>query len=314
MVTSVHASMDATAVSAPPATVPLRVTTDQRRLDSWLLALTARGIPALVQRMDGMAVLHVLAAGSDAARIELDAIDAEEVEARRAAAVPSEHDRFHSRLAPLGGALFALLLVGLYMVTGPSASRSAWFIAGASDAARVLAGEWWRTITALTLHADSNHVFGNIAIGTIVVTMVMRRTGVGLGAALVVVAGALGNFVNAWGYGSHHSSIGFSTAVFGAIGILGGLTYVGAVRERSARRGRPAWVAIAGTLALLAMLGASERSDMLAHLFGTFTGVAVGVAVAVWGWRPRTWVGQSAIGIVTLGVVVGAWAMAFAHP
>ncbi len=313
MVTSVHPSMgEHSKVFAPPATLPLRINADARRIDGWLLALRAQGIPALVQRVDGAVVLHVLATDADAARVELDAIDAEELEARSAAAGSSEHERFHSRLAPLGGALFALLLVALYAVTGPSASRSLWFIAGASDAGRVLAGEWWRAITALTLHADSNHVLSNIAIGTIVVTMVMRRTGVGMGAALVVLAGTLGNVVNAWGYGSHHSSIGFSTAVFGAIGILGGLTYVGAVRDRGTRRGRPAWTAIAGTLALLAMLGASERSDMLAHLFGTFSGVVVGLAVAAAGWRPRTWLGQAVTGIATLGVVVGAWAMAFA--
>jgi rhomboid protease GluP len=312
MVTSAHASMGETTVFSPPATLPLRVTTDARRLETWLLALRAQAIPALPQQVDGSLVLHVLATDLDAARVELDAIDAEELEARRAAAAPSEHERFHSRLAPVGGALFALVLVALYMLTGPSALRSEWFIAGASDAGRVLGGEWWRAITALTLHSDSNHVFSNIAIGTIVVTMVMRRTGVGLGAALVVLAGTLGNVVNAWGYGSHHSSIGFSTAVFGAIGILGGLTYVGAVRDRGTRRGRPAWTAIAGTLALLAMLGASERTDMLAHLFGAASGVAVGLAIATVGWRPRTWMGQTAIGLATVGVVVGAWVMAFA--
>jgi membrane associated rhomboid family serine protease len=313
MVTSVQASVgDESTAFAPPATLPLRVTADARRLETWLLALRAQAIPALLQQVDGTWVLHVLPTDLDAARRELDAIDAEEVEARRAAATPSEHERFHSRLAPLGGALFALLLVALYVVTGPSASRSVWFIAGASDASRVLAGEWWRTITALTLHADSNHVLSNVAIGTIVVTMVMRRTGVGLGAALVVLAGALGNAVNAWGYGSHHNSIGFSTAVFGAIGILGGLTYAGAVRDRGTRRGRPAWTAIAGALALLAMLGASERTDMLAHLFGTVTGIAVGLAIAASGWRPRTWMGQAVIGVGTLAVVVGAWVMAFA--
>jgi membrane associated rhomboid family serine protease len=311
MATSVHASIGDTTVSALPPTLPLRVTSDARQLEGWILALRARGISGFVQRIDGTAVLHVLPAQLAAAQIELDAIDAEDLEARHAA-VPREHERFHSKLAPLGGALFALILLALYNVTGPSALRSEWFLAGASDAARVLAGEWWRTITALTLHADSNHVLSNIAFGTIVVTMVMRRTGVGFGAALVVLAGTLGNVVNAWGYGVHHSSIGFSTAVFGAIGILGGLTYVSAVRDRDRLRGRPAWTAIAGSLALLAMLGASERSDMLAHVFGTLAGVAVGVAVAVVGWRPRTWLGQAAVGCATLGVVVGAWAMAFA--
>lgn len=297
---------------ALPPTLPVRVTRDARQLDAWLLAFKARGIAVRVQQTDGMAVLHVLPTQLEAAQAELDAIDAEELEARKAAAAPREHDRFHSKLAPLGGALFALSLVGLYMITGPSALRSEWFIAGSSDAVRVLAGEWWRPITALTLHSDSNHVLSNIAIGTIVVTMVMRRTGVGFGAALVVLAGTLGNVINAWGYAVHHNSIGFSTAVFGAIGILGGLTYVSAVRDRGTLRGRPAWTAIAGTLALLAMLGASERSDMLAHVFGALAGLAVGLAVAYVGWRPRTWLGQAAAGIATVGVVVGAWAMAFA--
>lgn len=305
---------DPDAAELVPVTFALRVTTDPRRLDTWLLALKARGIPALLQRVDRGVALHVMPAHVEAARVELDAIDAEELEARRATvAEPGEDEGFHSQLAPFGGALFALLLVGFYTITGPSISRSHWFFAGASDAALVLAGEWWRTITALTLHSDSNHVLSNIAIGTIVVTMVMRRTGVGFGAALVVLAGALGNLVNAWGYGDLHRSIGFSTAVFGAIGILGALTYVSAVRDTAAvRRYRPAWTAIAATLALLAMLGASERSDMLAHLFGTFTGLATGLVVGYSRWRPRTWLGQAIIGLATAAVVVGAWSAALA--
>lgn len=302
---------DGSALVLPPATLALRVTADARRLDTWLLALRARGIPALLHRVDGAIALHVWPIHYDAARAEVDAIDAEEEEARRAVvAVPGGDS---SRLAPVGGALFALLLVGFYLVSGPSALRSFWFEAGTSDAVRVLAGEWWRTVTALTLHSDSNHVLSNIAIGTIVVTMVMRRTGVGLGAALVVLAGALGNLVNAWGYGTDHSSIGFSTAVFGAIGILGGLTYVSALRETvGTRYRRPAWTAIAGSIALLAMLGASERSDMLAHLFGTFTGLGIGLAVGFLRWRPRTWLGQAVFGLATLALVVSAWAAALA--
>jgi membrane associated rhomboid family serine protease len=247
----------------------------------------------------------------DAARTELDAIDAEEADARRAAlAPPPEHVRWHSKYAPLGGALFALALIGFYMVTGPSAARSIWFRAGSSDAPLVLGGEWYRAVTGLTLHADSNHVLSNVALGAVVVTMVMRRTGVGLGAALVVFAGALGNVVNAWAYGLHHNSIGFSTAVFGAIGLLGGLTYVGAVRDSATLRGRPAWIAIAGAMGLLAMLGASERTDMLAHLFGTFAGLAIGVGVGAARLHPKAWPWQVVIGTATLTFVIGCWAAA----
>ena len=146
----------------PPATLAIGVTDDARRLDGWVLALKARGIPALER--GGRDRLHVQPMDGEAARAELEAMDAEEQE--RAAPrrrVPEE--RLHSRFAPLGGALFAALLLGIYVVTGPAASRAVWFAAGASDAARVVHGEWWRTITALTLHVDSNHVLSNIAIG-----------------------------------------------------------------------------------------------------------------------------------------------------
>lgn len=299
---------DDTGLALPPATVAVGATADARRLDEWLLALRARGIPALLQRIDGAIALHVLPMHRDAARIEIEAMAAEEHEARSAAvAGPADDD---SRLAPFGGALFALVLVGFYLVTGPAALRSFWFGAGSSDAVRVLGGEWWRALTALTLHSDSNHVLSNIAIGAVVVTFVMRRTGVGLGAAIVVLSGALGNLVNAWGYGSHHNSIGFSTAVFGAIGALGGLTFVSSLRGSTAARGRPAWIAIAASLGLLGMLGASERSDMLAHLFGMLAGLGVGLAVGSLQLRPRTWLGQTAWGIATLAVVVGAWTAA----
>ena len=47
-----------------------------------------------------------------------------------------------------------LELLAFFAVTGPRAAGADWFAAGASDAERVLHGEWWRTITALTLHAD----------------------------------------------------------------------------------------------------------------------------------------------------------------
>lgn len=286
------------------------VAADARRLEGWLLALQARGIPVRVDDVPGGVQVVVPTSYVDAARGELEALDAEERERQQAAELAARaHDPFHSRFAPIGGALFALALLAFYLVTGPSSGHSAWFEAGASSAARVLDGEWWRTITALTLHADSNHVLSNIALGGIVVAAVMRRTGVGFGAGLVVLAGALGNAINAVGYRFDHNSIGFSTAVFGAIGLLGGLTFA------SARRGalrRPAWIAIGGSIGLLAMLGAAEHTDILAHLFGTAAGLALGIAVGLARWRPRTWLGQSVAGAVTIAAVAGAWALAFA--
>ena len=41
---------------------------------------------------------------------------------------------------------------------------------GAVHGAAIREGQWWRLITALTLHADSAHLFGNLAIGGMVIT------------------------------------------------------------------------------------------------------------------------------------------------
>ena len=60
--------------------------------------------------------------------------------------------------------------------------------------------------------------------------------------------------------------------------------------------------------------GASEQSDMLAHLFGTFTGLAVGLIVGLPRWWKGTWRSQALAGAMTLGVVLGAWGVALATP
>jgi rhomboid protease GluP len=133
----------------------------------------------------------------------------------------------------------------------------------------------------------------------------MRSEGVGWGAALVLAAGTIGNLLNAWAHQSLHSSVGFSTAVFAAIGLLGGLSYAQARRRQ--RAPRPAWTALAGSLALLAALGASERSDLFAHLFGGLAGVGFGLAVGLLSWRPRTTLGQLLAAAGTATAVVAAW-------
>ena len=96
----------------------------------------------------------------------------------------------------------------LFKGDGPAQRGGRLVARGASDATRVLEGEAYRTITALTLHADSAHVLSNVGFGTLVVGAVMRSTGVGVGSLLLVGAGALGNYVNAVVHASHHSSVG----------------------------------------------------------------------------------------------------------
>ena len=80
---------------------------------------------------------------------------------------------------------------------------------------------YWRCITALTLHADAQHFFGNLLFGGLLLGLAARRMGLGLALLLAVLAGTLGNAANALYRPPSHVSLGFSTAVFSLAGIIG---------------------------------------------------------------------------------------------
>jgi hypothetical protein len=293
-----------------PSPAALRRTHDARRLEAWALVLAARGVPSFSAFVAGGFELYVAPAHIARAKAELDAADKEERAARRALHhARRTPQRSATRHSVLGAVLVAALLLAFFALTGPRAQGSVWFAAGAADAERVLHGEWFRAITALTLHADSAHVVSNVGIGALVIGAVMRSEGVGIGAALVLASGTLGNLINAWAHQALHSSVGFSTAVFGAIGLLGGLSYA-QLRARASGT-RPAWTALAWSLAVLALLGSSERSDLFAHLFGGLSGVGLGLTVGFSAWRPAA-LGQWIFGLAAAATVAGAWFVALA--
>lgn len=146
-----------------------------------------------------------------------------------------------------------------------------WLEQGSANASRIITdGEWWRTITALTLHGDPAHVLGNVIIGAPFVVAVCSRLGLGLGWLTILAAGALGNYINAMVMSPAHNSIGFSTAVFAAVGIMS----MHSVKFSRLSMGN----AFVLGLALLAMLGVGgENTDLGAHLFGLAAGFGLGI-------------------------------------
>ena len=72
-------------------------------------------------------------------------------------------------------------LRGLRLLAQPACSALDWLGAGEFAAGRVLAGEWWRTVTALTVHVDCDHVAGNSAFGAFFGYFVGRYLGRGVG-------------------------------------------------------------------------------------------------------------------------------------
>ncbi len=175
--------------------------------------------------------------------------------------------------------------------------------------ARILAGEVWRAITALTLHADLAHVLGNATAGALFLFAVFDAFGFGVGGALALAAGALGNLANALVQAPSHVTIGASTAVFGALGLLAGRALV---LRRTSLRGRPAWLPIGAALALLAMLGTEgQRVDLWAHGLGLAAGVVLGALASR---LPARWFAsrafQALTGASALAALAIAWALA----
>lgn len=160
----------------------------------------------------------------------------------------------------------------------------------ASSEAILRHGEWWRAMTALTLHADVAHLAANLMAGVLFAGFLLPILGTGLTWSAVLLTGALGNFLNAWGYrGESHFSIGASTGVFGALGILVGCQIVNVLGAQRKVRVWEIILPIGAGMSLLAYLGVGdEHTDYMAHLWGFAVGNGFGALAAVLRLKERT--------------------------
>jgi len=107
-----------------------------------------------------------------------------------------------------------------------------------------------------------------------------------------------------------HGSIGASTAVFAALGILAALTWR---RQMPVRRpGVRRWLPLGAGVMLLFYLGTGgERTDVVAHLAGFVAGIGAGAAIAQLGARlPRGPAAQRTYGMAALLLPAIAWTVA----
>jgi len=215
--------------------------------------------------------------------------------------------------AEIGSGIYAALLVLVAYCAGIQAFGADWLARGSLDARRGAAREWWRAVTALTLHLDQVHLLGNLLFGVAIGGLAGRAFGPGIAWASILAAATVANYADMLISPSTHRAVGASTAVFAALGLLVGFAWRHGLTLRD--RFKYAYAPVFGGVALLALLGAGDQHvDVLAHALGFVAGVATGWLYSRLGVpRSRGRGVQSAAGAAALGLVALAWALALRH-
>jgi len=80
--------------------------------------------------------------------------------------------------AAIGVVLYVLILLLTAYCAGNATFGADWLSLGSLDAAA--RGEWWRAVTALTLHLDQEHLLGNVLFGAVAGAAASRLLGPGV--------------------------------------------------------------------------------------------------------------------------------------
>jgi membrane associated rhomboid family serine protease len=212
----------------------------------------------------------------------------------------------HPFKSGLWGSGFILMV---FICFGPYDAQVPWLRAAAADSLAIQAGEWWRPITALTLHAGFAHLAGNMLFLTLLGGTLCRAIGVGSAWALILLSGIAGNTLTAWGANTPHVAVGASTASFGALGLLAVYQAIDTYRRTGHWRsvwGR-VWIPVCGALAMLGFLGTAPGSDLAAHGLGFLAGAVLALPAQAGGHVHRSEPWQAALKVATLLLLLLAW-------
>jgi membrane associated rhomboid family serine protease len=297
-------------VNDNPTAKPVRIrfTTDKDLARSSNLTLVAVGLRAMLAHEQGGYAIYVDPEHELRAGWELDQYDEENGTGNRKPAVRRNVLTLSFSNTAMAYAAILLFFFGAARREGFGIN---WAAEGAMVAHHVTSQlELWRTVTALTLHLDLAHLASNIAFGIVFVWLLSKEIGSGVAWASVVLAGAAGNFANALWQSPSHTSIGASTAVFAAIGLLAALRHQWRPPKVSLRY----WAPLGGGLMLMAFLGFGEGNvDHGAHVLGFASGVAGGWLLSR---KHRAWFDDDARQMNALKLaglaLAGAWGLALA--
>jgi membrane associated rhomboid family serine protease len=139
-------------------------------------------------------------------------------------------------------------------------------------------GEWWRAWTALWLHADIGHLISNAANGFMVFSAVVVIFGLRTSWWLIAGAAFAGNLAAVVLHRSEdYRSLGASTAVFAALGLLVGRAVRVVSRSDHPHRWRTIMTPLFAGFIVLGLYGAGGVDvDVLAHATGFGAGLLIG--------------------------------------
>jgi len=211
-----------------------------------------------------------------------------------------------------GVVVYVLVICAVAWFSTISLFDQDWLGAGRVDGVLIRAGEWWRTITALTLHSGLRHLLGNIVFGAFFGLFAGRLLGPGVAWLAIVLTAASGNVLNTLLLESTHRSIGASTAVFAALGLLAGFVWRGKLmaQDRWPYRVGP----VVGGFALLMYTGTGDaNTDIGAHLMGFLCGFVGGMLLILVRDRLRDPRWQMSAALMSISLLLGSWIIAFQH-
>jgi membrane associated rhomboid family serine protease len=241
------------------------------------------------------------------------------------------HPGFTYSLVLLILVCFAIELVTATLKTGDllaGGSLSSPFIsAGASAWQPFRAGEWWRLLSSVLLHANGLHVGSNLLALAVLGGVAERAYGHARFLVLFTLAGAVGSLASLVHQAQQAAAAGAGTMIPGSIGASGAVFGVGAAVVVAAFRMRgllPAWRAralVGATLPLLlssfAAGFARPGTDNAAHMGGALAGLILGLALPFTprlSGRPESGPVRAAwavAGLAALGALVACGAVAF---
>lgn len=269
--------------------------------------LGAVGIASAILLRDDRFTLQV--AESDAARALAQLT---QYEAENRPPEPEPPPPILHRNAWAGCAAYAAWLLGVAYAISNGLVRLDAFHTAELDAARVQGGQWWRAWTALTLHLSGPHLAANLCAGIWFGYLAGRQLGVGVAWLLIVAGGGIANLIEGLFAPPWHQSVGASTAVFTALGLMSAYTWRERLRLPQSTVQR--WGPLVAGISLLGWLGtAGKETDIMAHLLGFAIGVLLGAAAALPPIGRRLHgLRQWPAGLAAIAIMAAAWGLALA--